>query len=610
MDDPRAQSIRDIDFIVIDEAFCLLSRILDLFERFCRLVRGNELPFGGLVVLLCGDPRQTLPVLKNANTAMQMESVLPNCAFWKFVQQLTLTVNLRVQASPESVAFTQMLLNVGNGNCPNILPGDREETAPVDSIQIDPRYLLDHRTLDPVQDMIDFTYDGLLGHYMDSAYFTRRAILTPLNDDVHDINARVLSMLPGQEIEHRAIDILDEKENANLWTPEVLQTVNVPGLPQSLICIKPYAIVMLLRNLSIKDGLVNGTRLRVLPHPNSKFVLYCEVLTGAAEHQRVFIPRIFLEPTTANLPFVFKRRQFPIRVCFAMTVNKSQGQGFDRVSVYLPRPVFSHGQLYVALSRLTDDSGLRVLIIPTKGQGQMCKHSTHTNWTRNVVLKEILQYLLYRKTPERNYTMSQAHVLTLTQINMDNMLTGKKTVEVRLKNMVSHYKSGDSIVFTCGSQEAVMIVQTRHFYRARSTGEVERAFSMLMVQEGLQNVLPGCPTFDAAYDYILDIYNIQGIVKQGGFVALRLLLQKPNIKIALTGSTPPPLGTAHPPLPPALAARPCRPPDLRRLLQLLPLPLLRPHLHRFPLLLLRSHLLTSHLRSVWEHLPVDSGSGK
>uniref|UniRef100_A0A8I6XBJ5 ATP-dependent DNA helicase n=1 Tax=Hordeum vulgare subsp. vulgare TaxID=112509 RepID=A0A8I6XBJ5_HORVV len=60
-------------------------------------------------------------------------------------------------------------------------------------------------------------------------------------------------------------------------------------------------------------------------------------------------------------PFSFKRKQFPVRLSFAMTINKSQGQTIPNVGVYLPEPVFSHGQLYVALSRATTIANIKVL---------------------------------------------------------------------------------------------------------------------------------------------------------------------------------------------------------------------------------------------------------
>ena len=64
------------------------------------------------------------------------------------------------------------------------------------------------------------------------------------------------------------------------------------------------------------------------------------------------------------VPFQFKRKQFPIRLRFAMTVNKSQGQTIPNVGVYLPDPVFSHGQLYVAMSRATARKNIRILALP------------------------------------------------------------------------------------------------------------------------------------------------------------------------------------------------------------------------------------------------------
>ncbi|CAL5388797.1 unnamed protein product [Camellia sinensis] len=80
--------------------------------------------------------------------------------------------------------------------------------------------------------------------------------------------------------------------------------------------------------------------------------MHAEIATGHYKGRPVFIPKIPLELAKMdNVPFPFERKQFPMRSCFAMTINESQGQTLGNVGIYPPQPVFSHGQLYVALSR-------------------------------------------------------------------------------------------------------------------------------------------------------------------------------------------------------------------------------------------------------------------
>ncbi|KAL0728766.1 hypothetical protein Bca4012_024859 [Brassica carinata] len=98
---------------------------------------------------------------------------------------------------------------------------------------------------------------------------------------------------------------------------------------------------------------------------------------------KVWIPKMFVTPPDTKFTFKMRRRQFPVTLAFAMTINKSQGQTLENVGLFLPRPVFSHGQLYVALSRVKSRSGLKILITGKEGKPQ--------TKTLNFVYKQVFQ---------------------------------------------------------------------------------------------------------------------------------------------------------------------------------------------------------------------------
>ena len=267
--------------------------------------------------------------------------------------------------------FAQWLLKLGNG-----------ELSCSDS-QCPPSSIIIPSQCNIVQgNIVDEVFPDLL----DPRALTNTVILTPTNDSSLQLNDQVLKRVPGEPKTYLSNDkaICDDEEEANNYPIEFLNSITPSGMPPHRLILKRGAIIMLLRNLDINKGLCNGTRLIVQRlHSHS---IDAEILTGTNTGDRVLIPRIKLAPSDASLPFTLQRVQFPIRLSYSMTINKSQGQTFDLLGIYLQQPVFSHGQLYVAFSRARSFDNIYVQVCQTSSQGTF----NNLNVTQNVVFKEIL----------------------------------------------------------------------------------------------------------------------------------------------------------------------------------------------------------------------------
>ena len=183
--------------------------------------------------------------------------------------------------------------------------------------------------------------------------------------------------MDGNEFEYLSADEVIEEDNSVKFPTEFLNSIEISGLPAHKIILKIGCPIILIRNLNSSAGLSNGTKLlvtKLLPH-----IIEAECILNNKK-QRVLIPRITLIPSDdACLPCSFKRRQFPIKIAFALSINKSQGQTLKKVGMILQTPVFSHGQLYVGLSRSGEQKNIKIL---TDGLNDVVS---------NVVYNEVLQ---------------------------------------------------------------------------------------------------------------------------------------------------------------------------------------------------------------------------
>lgn len=168
------------------------------------------------------------------------------------------------------------------------------------------------------------------------------------------------------------MDAVISQDDVVNYPTEFLNSLDLPGMPPHILQQKIGSPIILLRNIN-QPRLCNGTRLAVKQLHNN--VIEATILNGKFKGEDVLIPQIPMIPN--NVPFEFKRLQFPVRLAFAITINKAQGQSLEVCGLDLEHPCFSHGQLYVAASRVGKPSALFVY--------------THDGKTKNVVYRRALQ---------------------------------------------------------------------------------------------------------------------------------------------------------------------------------------------------------------------------
>ncbi|KAL3110874.1 hypothetical protein niasHT_014811 [Heterodera trifolii] len=391
----KADQLRRAQLIIIDEISMLSNTVLDYIDRLLRDVCANASPFGNKVVVLSGDWRQLTPVVEHGTREDQVDTPIKMGTLFRLFQKISLTINMRT--APGEQSLRDWLQEIGNGM----------HRVGTDSQGFSSQLLIPPELIvDAIDETIQFCFpEALFDDPLANAdAIAHNAILCPTNNDVQHINEVALGRMSGCGREFLSIDepLEPNDEMHNFRTDFNMEAVHneMPsGMPPHKLTIKVGTPVMLIRNLDVTQGLCNGTRLQVMR--TSENNLFCRILTGprAGAQNIIAIPQIQFEYGRArhHRGLRFRRLQFPVRLCFAMTINKAQGQTLQRMALVLNgRQCFSHGQVYVAMSRVTQMDGIRVY-------APFCKSGYETR-IENVVYHELLDMDNAAQMPQRTRT--------------------------------------------------------------------------------------------------------------------------------------------------------------------------------------------------------------
>lgn len=340
-----ARRIREADLIIIDEITMLNNTVIEVINLICKemVPQYQNLPFGGKTVIFSGDFKQSLPVVPREGLNAQILACFQKSPLYNEFTKMKLTINQRMAQGQQ--AYLQLCREIGFGTNGEFF-------------WIPPEFLVQSK-----EELIDFVYPNFQNLLSNSKELLQRLILAPKIDNCDSINGMLMDEVPGQVREYLSTDKpLDERPlDIDEIESEVaaLNRRNDSGMPPHRLRLKVGCVVVLLQNKSDKEGLINGTR-AIIEELGDHRIIARAINAAASGPFKFFIERsrhTFEEKSTG---LKYERLQFPIKLAFALTIHKGQGQTINILGIDLETEVFSHGQLYTAFSRATDGNNVRV----------------------------------------------------------------------------------------------------------------------------------------------------------------------------------------------------------------------------------------------------------
>ena len=332
---PMAKLIRKTDLMIIDEVTMGSKLMFEAIDKSLKKIRHQpNKPFGGVTLVLSGDWRQCLPVVPKGTRAQIIHDTLKYSTLWSEIKTFHLTENMRIKYGADGCdpEFEQYLLRIGEGR-EEIIDEEGDMMIKIPDFLKSKAKTVHEFCQSIFPDLNKNIQEGLKRIGMKDRgcfdWLMSRAIICPTNADAEEINQIMMKQFKGNLMVYRSADKVVDPNEATKYPQEFLNSVSLSSLPPHILELKPGTPIMLLRNMDPANGHVNGARYFVKELKSS--VIIAELAIGPYKSNQLMIPRIPFKPEDKTLPFEFTRKQFPVKVCFAITSNKSQGQTLDKV---------------------------------------------------------------------------------------------------------------------------------------------------------------------------------------------------------------------------------------------------------------------------------------
>ena len=388
-----AKFLSNIALGIIDEGPMLNKLCYEALDRSMRDIAppgDQKKKFGGKKILVSGDFRQLLPVIERANRAKIVSHTLKHSAIlWDDdVVTLSLRENMRVKnemaKQPDNEDFhhqlteyEQWLLSLGEGRLPSEGIVDDSNIIEIPS----------EMCLESKDEVVETVFDDFEDNIGDADYFKSRVLLAATNEIVNEVNNEMVTRIPGDMHTFRSIDTVDDTDTT-MFPVEFLNSLSLSGLPEHELKLKVNAVVILLRNMDIDAGHCNGTRYLVKHIGQYRLVLHKLDARDNDKNKVLILPRIPMRYGGQSFPFELTRLQFPLKVAFALTINRAQGQSAAKCGILLPKNVWTHGQIYVAFSRCGNPNN--VFVWAEQSQFEEYGLQPEKKYVKNVVYREVI----------------------------------------------------------------------------------------------------------------------------------------------------------------------------------------------------------------------------